>query len=115
MRVNPPGTPGRTTSTSAACLRNGVGRRILPKAEDPDVVRRLRDRLGESRPEISLLLGIESAVGIARARELLAARRTGGYFGAEDFLADMGGVTPPPAWRCSTPAARWRWPGGWPA
>jgi citrate lyase subunit beta/citryl-CoA lyase len=90
VRVNPPGTPWHDLDV-AACMRNGVCGVILPKAEDPDGVRRLRDRLGEGRPEMSLLLGIESAVGIARARELLAAGVTGGYFGAEDFLADMGG------------------------
>jgi citrate lyase subunit beta/citryl-CoA lyase len=91
VRVNPPGTPWHDLDV-AACLRDGVSGVFLPKAEDVDVVRRLGDRLGEARPEISLLLGIESAVGIARARELLAAAGVvGGYFGAEDFLADMGG------------------------
>jgi citrate lyase subunit beta/citryl-CoA lyase len=90
VRVNPPGTPWHDLDV-AACIRNGVAGVILPKAEDPDVVRRLRDRLGEAHPDIGLLLGIESAVGIARARELLAAGVVAGYFGAEDFLADMGG------------------------
>jgi citrate lyase subunit beta/citryl-CoA lyase len=114
VRVNPPGTPWFDLDVEAS-MRNGVAGVILPKAEDPDVVGRLRDRLGAARPGgaasggaasggvasgaadvpdeagIGLLLGIESAVGIARARELLASGVVAAYFGAEDFLADMGG------------------------
>jgi citrate lyase subunit beta/citryl-CoA lyase len=65
---------------------------VLPKAEDFEVVVGLQRRLEGSGREIGLLLGIESALGVARARELLATPGVdGAYFGAEDFLADMGG------------------------
>jgi len=43
-----------------------------------------------------VIAGIETALGVADARELLGHRLvTGAYFGAEDFIADMGGVRTP--------------------
>ena len=42
---------------------------------------------------LTVLAGIETALGVADARALLAHPRVGAaYFGAEDFIADMGGV-----------------------
>lgn len=44
-------------------------------------------------PTLPLGVGLESALGIADARPLLAHPRCAiAYFGAEDFVADMGGV-----------------------
>src|SRR5690606_35052515 len=43
--------------------------------------------------ELGVLAGIETALGVADARPLLAHPRiVAAYFGAEDFIADMGGV-----------------------
>ena len=43
--------------------------------------------------ELGVLAGIETALGVADAREVLShGRVTSAYFGAEDFIADMGGV-----------------------
>ncbi|MEZ5343875.1 MAG: CoA ester lyase [Acidimicrobiales bacterium] len=42
---------------------------------------------------LGIIAGIETALGVADCRELLAHRAVvGGYFGAEDFIADMGGI-----------------------
>lgn len=42
---------------------------------------------------LGIVAGIETALGVADARELLAHRQVvAAYFGAEDFIADMGGV-----------------------
>ena len=42
---------------------------------------------------LGVIAGIETALGVADARALLAHDRVvAGYFGAEDFIADMGGV-----------------------
>ena len=91
VRVNTPGTPWHDHDV-AACIGSGAASILLPKAEDPAVLVGLRQRLEGSGREIGLLLGIESALGIARARELLATPGVdGAYFGAEDFRADMGG------------------------
>src|SRR5579884_1868865 len=90
VRVNPPGTPWHSADV-AACLAGGADGVVLPKADDPAVVRGLRRRLGDGGAGLGVLLGIETAIGVARARELLAAGVMGAYFGSEDFLADLGG------------------------
>ena len=42
---------------------------------------------------LGVIAGLETALGVADARELLAHPQVAaGYFGAEDFIADMGGV-----------------------
>jgi citrate lyase subunit beta/citryl-CoA lyase len=86
IRVNAPGTPWYDGDVAAvASSRAGV---VLPKYEDPAQLADLRERLGE-RP---VVVGIETARGVARARELLAAPGlTAGYFGAEDYIASVGG------------------------
>jgi len=96
IRVNPPGTPWHDLDV-AACVAAGAvaGGIVLPKAEDPEAVGDLRRRLDGSAPHLGLLLGIESAAGVARARPLLTAGVIGAYFGSEDFLADMGGRRSP--------------------
>jgi citrate lyase subunit beta/citryl-CoA lyase len=86
IRVNGPGTPWYEDDVAAvASSRAGV---VLPKYEDPAQLRDLIGRLGE-RP---VVVGIETARGVARARELLAEPGLlAGYFGAEDFIASVGG------------------------
>ena len=87
IRVNPPGTPwyDRDITAVEAIGRAGV---VLPKYEDPAQLADLRGRIGD-RP---VVVGIETARGVARARELLAVPGvTAGYFGAEDFIASVGG------------------------
>jgi citrate lyase subunit beta/citryl-CoA lyase len=110
VRVNAPGTPWYDLDVDA-CARTAVAGIVLPKAEHPDEVRQLQERLGEGGGDaavggtaapagragdgIGVFLGIESAAGVACARELLATGVLGAYFGSEDFLADMGGRRSP--------------------
>ena len=43
--------------------------------------------------DLGVMAGLETALGVADSRQLLAHPRVvAGYFGAEDFIADMGGV-----------------------
>jgi len=86
VRVNPPGTPWFDDDVEAVVgTRAGV---VLPKYEEPAQLADLRDRIGD-RP---VVVGIETARGVARARELLAEPGlVAGYFGAEDFIASVGG------------------------
>ncbi len=67
---------------------------IVPKVETIDgldTVAEALDAAGFS--ELGVLAGLETALGVADARPLLAHPRViAGYFGAEDFIADMGGV-----------------------
>jgi len=90
VRINPPGTPWHELDI-AACLDTTAAGIVLPKGEDPDEVAAFRARLAKTAPGLGIILGIESAMGVARARELLATGVTAGFFGSEDFLADMGG------------------------
>ena len=92
VRVIGPGTPWHDDDVAACIAASGVASVLVPKAEDPAVVVGLHRRLEGSGEEIGLFLGIESALGVARARELLAMPGVVcAYFGAEDFRADMGG------------------------
>jgi citrate lyase subunit beta / citryl-CoA lyase len=61
---------------------------VVPKVEHPEDLARLAGRLGE---RTELVAGIESARGVAAVDELLAAGATAAYFGAEDYIADLGG------------------------
>jgi len=87
VRVNPPGTPWHDADVAAA-VAGGAAGVVLPKAEDPEVVA----RLGESLAGAWLVAGLETPLGVARAREVLdTGVVTAAYFGAEDFIADVGG------------------------
>jgi len=90
VRVNPPGTPWHELDI-AACLDTAAAGIVLPKGEDPEAVAGLVNRLAKTAPAVGVILGIESALGVARARDLLATGVSAGFFGSEDFLADMGG------------------------
>lgn len=67
---------------------------VVPKVESVaglDVVSEALDAAGHT--DLGVLAGIETALGVADARWLLAHPRViAAYFGAEDFIADMGGV-----------------------
>ncbi len=67
---------------------------VVPKIETIgglDAVARALDLAGF--PDLGVLAGLETALGVADARSLLAHPRViAGYFGAEDFIADMGGA-----------------------
>ena len=93
VRVNPPGTEwfaGDVVEGLAAEL-TGV---VVPKLESGAQVDRVLEALMEAdRNDLRLLAGIETAAGVARAAEVLEHPRVDlAYFGAEDFITDMGGV-----------------------
>lgn len=67
---------------------------IVPKVErvaDLHIVSDALDAAGLTK--VGVLAGLETALGVADARPLLTHRRViAAYFGAEDFIADMGGI-----------------------
>ena len=67
---------------------------IVPKLETTDGLDTVATALDAAGfGELGVLAGLETARGVADARSLLAHPRViAGYFGAEDFIADMGGV-----------------------
>ncbi|MEZ5076707.1 MAG: CoA ester lyase [Solirubrobacterales bacterium] len=77
---------------------------VLPKAETGGDLERIRGALGAANPpaasnsdvpgglaQPAVLAGIESARGVAAAEEVFAAAPELCYFGAEDYVADVGG------------------------
>jgi len=93
VRVNPP-----ATEWFADDVRDGLvpelAAVVVPKIEtldDMETVAGALDAAGLT--ELGVVAGIETALGVADARRLLAHPRIiAAYFGAEDFIADMGGV-----------------------
>jgi citrate lyase subunit beta/citryl-CoA lyase len=93
VRVN-----GRPTEWFLDDIRDGLTPEltavIIPKVETIDgldAVAAALDAAGFA--ELGVLAGLETALGVADARSLLAHPCVvAGYFGAEDFIADMGGV-----------------------
>ena len=66
---------------------------IVPKLETPEQLATVADALASAGLEqLHVLAGIESAAGVERVRELLVPPVAVAYFGAEDYVADMGGV-----------------------
>jgi citrate lyase subunit beta/citryl-CoA lyase len=86
VRVNPP-----TTSWFAddiAALPEGLLAVVVPKLESAaqlaEVAEALRGR--------SIVAGLETVRGVADARDVLHAPVIACYFGAEDYVADLGGI-----------------------
>jgi citrate lyase subunit beta/citryl-CoA lyase len=65
---------------------------VLPKYERPEQLASLRAALPTSA---IVMVGLESVLGVADARPLLAERPQAAYFGAEDFIAEIGGRRTP--------------------
>ena len=78
VRVNPPGTPW--FADDVAALPEGLAAVVVPKWEA---------RVDLGAPVVA---GLETVAGVADVRTLLGPPVVACYFGAEDFVADLGGV-----------------------
>ena len=67
---------------------------VVPKIDSVDALNTISAALeANGLGHIGVIAGIETAPGVADARLLLAHERVvAAYFGAEDFIADMGGI-----------------------
>ena len=87
VRINAAGTPWFDDDLRL-CRRAGIGGVVLPKAEDPAVVERMRAAVG---PDAAIYPLIETAQGLWNA---LAIARAAGVtrllFGSIDFQVDLG-------------------------
>jgi len=104
IRVNPVGTDWFTddVATAAGCSAAGI---VVPKLATQQQLLQVRLALAEhSWSDAVLVAGLETALGVADARSLLAGGGPGGgpsgelsaaYFGAEDYIADIGGRRSP--------------------
>ena len=91
IRVNAPDTPWYDADVEALAelvTAGHVDGVLLPKYEKVSQLTALREQLG---PATRIVAGLESGLGVADARELLAAGPEAAYFGAEDYIADIGG------------------------
>jgi len=96
VRVNSPSSEWFDDDLAQA-LTSALRAVVVPKVERLSELERLDTLLtAAGLAQLGVLAGIETALGVADARQLLAHPRViGGYFGAEDFIADMGGRRTP--------------------
>lgn len=91
LRVNPTSGPwfGEDIAVVAESRLAGV---VLPKFESLEQLELVRRRLAANgSPDALVMVGIETARGVHDCYELLAGGVDGLYFGAEDYIADLGG------------------------
>ena len=91
VRVNGFGTPWFEGDLESG-LPEGLAGVFVPKAVPPDLgaVGVALDAAGKG--QVNVVVGLETAAGVVDAREILGHPLvSAGYFGAEDFIADMGG------------------------
>jgi len=81
VRVNPPGS--EWFADDLAAIPSGVDAVVVPKLEIPL-------DLG-----VPVVAGLETVRGVADARDVLGGSVAACYFGAEDYIADLGGVRTP--------------------
>ncbi|WP_308259579.1 CoA ester lyase [Pseudonocardia sp. H11422] len=95
VRVNVPGSPWFADDVAAVAGTRADGV-VLPKLERGGQLAELQALFAHhDRPDAVVVAGLETAIGVADSRELLTAGAAMGvvaaYFGAEDYVADLGG------------------------
>jgi citrate lyase subunit beta/citryl-CoA lyase len=86
VRVNPPGTDW--FADDVAALPDGIAAVVVPKLESREQLEQVAAVL-DGR---SIVAGIETVRGVADVRDLLHPPVVACYFGAEDYIADLGGI-----------------------
>jgi len=81
----------------AEALIPGIAGVVVPKLESAEQVTMVAQALeAHGLDDLAVVAGLETAAGVARAEEVLTDSRVHvGYFGAEDYVADLGGVRTP--------------------
>jgi citrate lyase subunit beta/citryl-CoA lyase len=76
-----------------AALVPGLAGVVVPKLESAEQVAWVAESLRSAgHDDLGIVAGIETAAGVANVKRVLDTPVTVVYFGAEDFIADMGGV-----------------------
>lgn len=92
VRVNGPATGWFEADLAAAAALDVAGV-VVPEVESAADLARAREGLGEDG---GIVAGLESARGVADAERILAeVEPAAAYFGAEDYIADLGGLRTP--------------------
>lgn len=91
LRINGAGTPwfADDVRTAAAAQLDAV---VVPKVSSPSELAEVGALASHAgRPGLPIIAGIETARGVAAAHDIAAGPVLAVYFGADDFIADMGG------------------------
>jgi citrate lyase subunit beta/citryl-CoA lyase len=92
VRVNDDTTPWHDDDLDSLPTE-GLAGIVVPKVETIAGLDSLAARLTDRGLDMPVIGGVETALGVADARPLLAHDVvSAAYFGAEDFIADLGGV-----------------------
>lgn len=93
VRVNPPGTPWFVDDVKFG-LADGLSGVVVPMVERVESIDLAAKTLADAGfGMLGIIAGLETGLGVADARQLLAHEQViGAYFGAEDYVADLGGV-----------------------
>ena len=92
VRVNDDTTPWHDNDLDSLPTE-GLAGLVMPKIETIAGLDSLAARLADRGLDMPVIGGVETALGVADARSLLAHDLiSAAYFGAEDFIADLGGV-----------------------
>lgn len=92
VRVNDDTTPWHDDDLDSLPTE-GLSGIVVPKIETIAGLDSLAARLNDRGLDMPVIGGVETALGVADARPLLAHDVvSAAYFGAEDFIADLGGV-----------------------
>jgi citrate lyase subunit beta/citryl-CoA lyase len=86
VRVNPPRTPWHDDDVAA--LPDGLLAVVVPKLESAAQL----DEVGAAVGGRAVMAGLETVRGVADAREVLRPHVVSCYFGADDYVVDLGGV-----------------------
>lgn len=86
-RINPCGSRWFADDLQAAANSQIQGL-VLPKYESADALASIRAQVPST---FLIVVGLETAHGVANSRGLLAQGPDAVYFGAEDYIADLGG------------------------
>ena len=86
VRVNPPGTPWH--AEDVANLPAPIAGVVVPKLESAAQLAEVASALGTA----AVVAGLETVRGVMDARDVLRPPVVACYFGAEDYVYDLGGV-----------------------
>ena len=91
VRMNAPDT--EHFAADVAALPSGLAAVLVPMLKSADQAGRVHEALVGAGHDVGIVAGIEAAAGVEFAPATLAAPGiVAAYFGAEDFVVDMGGM-----------------------
>lgn len=91
LRINAADTPWFVDDVRAAAAAK-VDAVVVPKVSSPHELAEVAALASDAgRPNLPIIVGIETARGVAAAHDIVSGPVLAVYFGADDFIADMGG------------------------